>query len=368
MKNRIHYAASEHDPDMLYATRFFAPDPFLWFQKGRRTTVILSDLEVDRGKATAQCDAVLSLSEECKRHGCTAGQTAKWIAAALKSRKIIEAEVPPHFPLGLAQELGRLGIKLTPAKGSFFPEREIKSPDEIALITAAQRVAEIGITRVREILSASSIAKNRTLTWCGSTLTSERLQGEINAAIALSGGCASGTIVAGGEQACDPHERGSGTLRASEAIIVDVFPRMNKTGYWGDITRSFIKGTPSTALAHLYHTVLAEQRRALKELKAGVDGSLYEKELRARFESAGYPTGEKDGRRVGFFHGLGHGVGLEIHEKPRISAGKLKDGQVISVEPGLYCPGLGGVRVEDLVAVEKGRIRNLTKLPKDWVL
>jgi Xaa-Pro aminopeptidase len=147
---------------------------------------------------------------------------------------------------------------------------------------------------------------------------------------------------------------------------VDIFPRMSKSGYWGDITRTFCVGEPRTELAVLHATVLSAQKRALAEIREGCDGKQLQDSVREEFCAKGYVTGVQDGRHVGFFHGLGHGVGLEIHESPRISAGKLRAGHVVTVEPGLYFPGLGGVRIEDLVVVTEKGCKNLTKFPKDW--
>ncbi|NJK91987.1 MAG: M24 family metallopeptidase, partial [Blastochloris sp.] len=105
------------------------------------------------------------------------------------------------------------------------------------------------------------------------------------------------------------------------------------------------------------------QALALKKMKAGADGAALHEEVKTYFKEQGYPTEQRAGRWVGFFHGTGHSLGLEIHEAPRFSAGRFRRGQVMTVEPGLYYPGLGGVRIEDLVVIEAKGIRNLTKAP-----
>jgi Xaa-Pro aminopeptidase len=179
-----------------------------------------------------------------------------------------------------------------------------------------------------------------------------------------AGGVPAGTIVAGGDQACDPHERGYGALYADSLIILDVFPRDAKTGYFGDMTRTVLRGRASEAQRKLWETVKAGQALALKRVKAGVDGMTIHKAIQELFAARGFPTEVRNGRRVGFFHGTGHGLGLEIHEHPRLQKVVLKDRQVLTVEPGLYYPGVGGAREEDVVVVTKTGCRILSRFPK----
>ncbi|HEY8967320.1 MAG TPA: Xaa-Pro peptidase family protein [Candidatus Methylacidiphilales bacterium] len=356
---RLIHAASDHDADLLYATRLSVPDPFLWLAVGKKTIAVLSPLEVDRAKKSGCADIVL-----CTEDLAPAGKrsAANLVALLAKQYKFRSVEVPETFPLGLAQELRRKRIGVHARSGMFFPEREIKSPEEVAHIAKALRLAETGMERAFEVLRAAAVGKGKALRWGGKPLTSEVLRGEIDAAIIRGGGLPAGTIVAGGEQACDPHERGHGPLRADEAIILDIFPRDQKTGYFGDLTRTVVKGTPSPALEHLYATVQEGKAWVMKRMAPGADGPRLHKELTARFAAAGYPTERKDGRWTGFFHGTGHSLGLEIHEPPRFGAGKFREGHIMTVEPGLYIPGLGGVRLEDLVVVTKTGVRNLTKV------
>jgi Xaa-Pro aminopeptidase len=181
------------------------------------------------------------------------------------------------------------------------------------------------------------------------------------------GGLASHTIVAGGRQGCDPHEQGHGPLRAQEPIIIDVFPRSQKTGYFGDITRTVVRGRASEAVRRLYDTVARGQEMAFEKIHCEAHGSDIHEAIQSFFESEGYKTGRKNGHMQGFFHGTGHGVGMEIHEAPRISLNSedvLKPGHVVTVEPGLYYPELGGVRLEDVVTVTPNGARNLTKFEK----
>ncbi|MDQ6969862.1 MAG: M24 family metallopeptidase, partial [Mariprofundus sp.] len=159
-----------------------------------------------------------------------------------------------------------------------------------------------------------------------------------------------------------PHNIGSGFIRARQTIIIDIFPRVLKTGYWGDMTRTYVKGTASTAIKRLYRTVREGQDIGLSMVAEGVDGAVIHRKITDHFDRQGYPTKMIRGKQTGFFHGTGHGVGLQIHEAPRISVRSdiLKANQVVTVEPGLYYPGLGGIRLEDMVIVRKGGCDNLT--------
>jgi Xaa-Pro aminopeptidase len=180
------------------------------------------------------------------------------------------------------------------------------------------------------------------------------------------GSLAKDTIVSGGSQACDPHERGFGPLRAHQSIILDIFPRHIVTGYFGDITRTVVKGKAPENLRHLRNTVIQGQKQVLQQTRAGMNGLRIQDGLRDWFRDQGYPTQIQKGRWSGFFHGVGHGLGLEIHEAPRFSVPFLPKGTVITVEPGLYVPGIGGVRIEDVVVVQDGTPQRLTRFPDYW--
>jgi Xaa-Pro aminopeptidase len=171
-------------------------------------------------------------------------------------------------------------------------------------------------------------------------------------------------LAAGGEQACDPHERGRGPLRGNELIILDIFPRVTASGFFGDMTRTVVRGRASEAQREMWEVCLDGQRWALKQIAPGVDGGELQDAVRDFFEEEGFPTEQVEGRWTGFFHGLGHGLGLEIHEEPRISKTTFRAGQVMTVEPGIYVPGIGGVRHEDVVVVTERGNRVLSRFPK----
>lgn len=360
-------AASETDPDLLYATKFFAPDPFIFLQKNGKRTLVLSDLEIDRGRKQAKADEFVMFSElerETQGKSKKAPPYEKVLAHFLRKRGIRSAIVPSNFALGYAQELTANKIRVRVTNGLFWPEREAKSEKEIEMIGRALRITETGLKRAIEVLKASKPGAGKRLRWSGTTLTSEMLRAEIDSTILRAGGIPTGTIVAGGDQACDPHERGFGPLYANSLIVLDVFPRAAKTGYFGDMTRTVLRGRASEDQRKLWETVKAGQALALKKMKAGVDGMAIHKAIQKFFAERGFPTEVRKGRRVGFFHGTGHGLGLEIHEHPRLQKVVLKDRQVLTVEPGLYYPGLGGARQEDVVVVTKSGCRVLSRFPK----
>jgi Xaa-Pro aminopeptidase len=364
---RLIVATSETDADMLYATKFWAPDPFIFLERNGKRTLVLSDLEIDRGRRQADADEFVMFSDlerEVQGGSRKAPSYEKVIAHFLKKRGVKSVVVPANFGLRYAEELATNKIRVRATNGFFWSEREAKSEKEVAMISQALRITERGLKRAIEVLKASKPGPGKRLRWSGKMLTSEILRAEIDSTILRSGGIPSGTIVAGGDQACDPHERGYGPLYADSLIIVDVFPRDAKTGYFGDMTRTVLRGRASETQRRLWETVKAGQALALKRIKAGVDGMTIHKAIQELFAKRGFPTEVRRGRRVGFFHGTGHGLGLEIHEHPRLQKVVLKDRQVVTVEPGLYYPGLGGVRLEDVVMVTKTGCKILSRFPK----
>lgn len=367
--NLLIVAASEHDANMLYATGVFVPDPFIFLRLRGRNFIVMSDLEIDRARAQVPHCRVLSLSayqRKSKASGIKRPGFAHVVQAVLREKRIHSVFVPSNFPLGLATELRRLQVSVN-VKADFFSERELKSPAEVKKVSAALMMAEVGMAEAMQALKSTKIARDRRLIYHGAPLTSEKLRSIIDCAILQAGGLAAHTIVAGGRQACDPHESGHGQLFANQLIILDIFPRSQKTGYFGDITRTVVRGRASEAARKLYDTVLRGQLLAFKRVRPGTPTTEVHKTVQDFFEQEGYKTGRRGGRMQGFFHGTGHGLGLEIHEAPRMgltSAGALKTGQVVTVEPGLYYPDIGGVRLEDVALVTNRSARNLTRFEK----
>ena len=368
--NLLMVADSEHDADMLYAVGLFVPDPFIYLRLRGRDIIVMSDLEIDRARRDAPHCHVIPLSkyqDKLRKAGVKSPGHAQVIAAILRERKIRRVLVPPGFPLGLALELKRLRVQVSATPGNFFPRREFKQPDEVKKISAALVMAEVGMSEAMQVLRATKIGRDRRLFYHNVPLTSEKLRSVIDCTILQASGLAANTIVAGGRQGCDPHERGFGPLKANEPIIIDIFPRSQKTGYFGDITRTVVRGRAGESVRRLYDTVQRGQDIAFKKVRAGTLTHDVHRAVTEFFEQQGYPTRRHNGRMEGFFHGTGHGLGLAIHEAPRIgkfSNGKLAAGHVVTVEPGLYYPELGGVRLEDVALVTRNGARNLTRFEK----
>lgn len=357
---KLIYAASPRSADMLYATGFHAPDAFVFLRQRGKKTIVLNDLEIDRGRREAMVDQILSSSDLAREFG---SHSPGLIAAGfLLRRKIHRVAVPADFPLGFARLLEKAGIEVLPVEGHFWPEREIKTKCELSDIGKALHLAAAGILRAVEVLRASKIGRGGALKWGGKPLTSEIVRAECDAAVLRAGGIPDGTIVAGGRQACDPHERGHGPLRARELIILDVFPRDARTGFFGDLTRTVVRGQASGAQRNLWQAVCEAQQLAVRSIKPRAKGAAVHKAVQEFFASRGYRTEKRRGRWTGFFHGTGHGLGLDLHEEPRISATVFRPGQVFTVEPGLYYPGIGGARHEDVVTVTRSGCRLLSRL------
>jgi Xaa-Pro aminopeptidase len=366
-QTRLIVAASDHDPDMLYATKFFVPDPFIFLEQNGKRTIVLSDLEIDRARKQAKADEIVSFSRVERELQGSQKKTPpfeKVMSHFLRKRGVRSAVVPANFPLAYAEELATQKIRVRATNGLFWPNREAKSDEELRQMRRALSITEKGLARAMEVLAASKMGPGKKLSWSGRTLTSEILRAEIDSAVLRAGGLPANTIVAGGDQACDPHERGFGPLKANSLIILDIFPRDAMSGYYGDMTRTVVRGRASEEQRRLWETVRVGQELALKKMKPGVDGLKLHTEVKRFFTDRGYPTEVRDGRQVGFFHGTGHGLGLEIHEFPRFQKTVFKAGQVLTVEPGLYYPGIGGARLEDVVVLTKSGTRMLSRFEK----
>lgn len=363
-------ADSEHDANMLYAVGMFVPDPFIYLRIKGKCHIVMNDLEIDRARKQARHCRILSLSrcmQQLRRQGIKSPSLAQVVRFILRARRLKKVFVPADFPHGFARQLRDLKVKVKVKKGDFLPERELKTADEVKKISAALTMAEVGLSEGIQVLKCAKVGKDRKLTYHNVPLTSEKLRAIIDVAIIQAGGLASHTIVAGGKQACDPHEQGHGVLRAQEPIIIDIFPRSQKTGYFGDITRTVVKGRASEAVRKVYDVVAQGQSLAFEKMSHNTPSLEVHQTIQEHFEREGYKTGRHNGHMQGFFHGTGHGLGLEIHESPRISANSedvLKTGHVVTVEPGLYYPEIGGVRIEDVAFINGKNARNLTKFEK----
>ncbi|HLC41721.1 MAG TPA: Xaa-Pro peptidase family protein [Methylomirabilota bacterium] len=360
-------AASEVDSNLYYATHFLAPDPFIFLEVGGKTLLLMSDLELDRAKAESRVDEVRAFSvyEEKAKARWTRPHLIDTLSILLEECGVHALTVPSNFPVEYADRLREKGVSVAPKPEPLFPQRLIKREEEVQAIEESQRHTEAALEAALQLLRESAVKGDRVM-WKAEVVTAELLKKVINVTLMERECVAQHTIVAPGIQGCDPHNRGSGPIRPNESIVFDIFPRSGVTRYFADMTRTVVKGRASDELKRLYDAVLAAQERGIELIRDGVSGQMVHQEVTAVMEQRGYHTGMVDGRMQGFFHGTGHGVGLDIHEPPRISKtdNTLQAGQVVTVEPGLYYLRWGAVRIEDMVLVESNGCKNLTRFPK----
>lgn len=361
-------ADSEHHADMLYVSGIFVPDAFIAIQIKDQWHALLSPLEVDRAKQHSKFDHThldtpwRQLASKQQRQGLAA--TA---AAFLSNQQITNLEVPANFPLHYADQLRSWGFTVTANSGSLFPERTIKSEKEIQQLATAEQLTRQSMIAAEEFLASCHIGADLILREANSQnkVKAADVRRVIEVFLIANGAMPAHTIVACGKEGADPHNIGEGYIYAHQPIIIDIFPRLLSSGYWGDMTRTYVKGRASSDVKRIYQTVREGQQIGLSMVADGVDGMAIHHAIQQFFDAQGFPTKIIDGKQSGFFHGTGHGVGLEIHESPRISTTPytLQCGEVVTVEPGLYYPGLGGVRLEDMVAVRQQGCDNLTNHP-----
>lgn len=362
-------AASEIDSNLYYATRFLAPDPFIFVQVGAEKILVMSDLEVDRARSEARVETVLSYSDYENRAGEKGTSTPSLLDVlhlVLQERHVRHLLVPGNFGIEHADGLRGRGYALTAKRDPFFEERLVKSEEEIEAIVSAQRATEEAVDAAISAIRSAKVGNDGLLYLDGRPLIAEALKKIINVKLMESDCVAQHTIVAPGNQGVDPHNQGTGPIRANESIVMNIFPKSGRTRYFADMTRTVVKGKASPKLRAMYRAVLNAQERGIELIQDGADGKAIHAEVNAVLERDGFTTGMVQGRMQGFFHGTGHGVGLDIHEPPRINkAGAvLKSGCVVTVEPGLYYQDAGAIRIEDLVVVTSTGCRNLTKFPK----
>ncbi|SEH12141.1 Xaa-Pro aminopeptidase [Natronorubrum sediminis] len=360
--------ADASDSDQRYVSGFTAPDPYQTVVTRDGVHLLVSGLEYGRAKTEAAADSVTRRSEYDYRglvaeHGPYEAKS-RLITAFLEDRGIDSLAVPRSFPTGTADGLREQGLSVTvEPEGIVEDIRSTKDEWELEQIRATQRANEAAMTTAEELIATADVADNGNLVHDGEVLTSERVKEEIEVTLLRHGCGLDDTIVACGADGADPHDRGSGPLEADELIVIDIFPRDKETGYFGDMTRTFARGDPGEEARRRYEVTEDAYEAALEAVEAGVTGEAVHDVACDVIEDAGYETLRSDpSTETGFIHSTGHGVGLDIHEQPSVapSGGELEPGHVISIEPGIYDPAVGGVRIEDLVAVTEDGYENLT--------
>jgi len=362
--------------DQYYLAGFHAPDPFVTLYDGDVHLLMQRTLELARAKKEARAATVetnvdfgyLDLKEDHNPYRAHRMAIARFLAA----HDVESVAAPPEFPLATADVLREQGIAVIPDDESVVEiARGTKTPEEVDHVRTAQRANEAAMARAEELVASADVGDDGTLRHDGDPLTSEFVRQEIEIELLRQNCTLSETIVAGGTQAADAHERGSGPLHANEAIIVDIFPRHKENRYHADMTRTFCRGEPSDTLREWYEDTAEAKRAALAAVEAGATGEDVHAAACEVYEEAGYPTLRTDAEpERGFIHSTGHGVGLEVHEYPKVAedGAELEPGHVITIEPGLYDPDVGGVRIEDIVVVTEDGYENLTDYEETFVV
>ncbi len=364
--------ANAKNSDMFYATSASAHDPFFYLDDGRKKYIFLDHRELGVFKEknkNVEIEAVLLdplLSDAMKDKNKTT-LSNKLALLLLKKYKLVGKKilVPTSFPLDMADFLRTKGVKIFP-QSSFFPERTRKTKVEVEYVRENIRRLCKAFDRIEEILKQSKI-RNNEIRYKNKALTSESLKYEIELVLMREGlNDIEGMIVSCGAQAAMPHHSGTGILRPNETIICDIFPESKVNHYFSDMTRTYVKGTPSAEVRKMYAAVLEAQEKALLAIRPGKSGREIYQLCVDIFLKRGFHAGDR-----GFMHSTGHGLGIDIHEDPYLnnySEDLLEEGNIFSIEPGLYYPEFGGVRIEDLTVVTKNGSENLTKHHKKYII
>jgi Xaa-Pro aminopeptidase len=348
------------------------PDPFLYAEQDGRRVAVVSSLEAVRINAADPGIEVITPdalgADELLAEGVPVDEMLLRVyARACKELEIASAAVPSTFPLELADRLRAEGIEVQPDRKLFDLRRRSKNATEIAGLRRAQHACEAALDRAREMLRNAT--SDSTLVLDGEPLTCERIRMEVERIFGEHGAFADEFTVSHGEQTAIGHEAGHGAILAGESIVFDLFPRDRATGVFTDMTRTYVVGEPPAEIAEWHGLCKEALDRVVAAVKPGVNGRTLMKIATDLFEEHGHPTQftKKPGEVLdhGFFHSLGHGVGLEVHEHPYLSrvGDDLVEGDVIALEPGLYRPGLGGVRLEDIGIVTADGIEIVTDYP-----
>ncbi len=353
------------DSDLYYLTEFSVPDSVVYLYTTEGSTLVLSSLEFERARKEARVDRVRNTSEYLSgdRRGDPEARL-HLLNSLLGDRDVEAVAVPRGFSVWLADGLRDKGYRVDSVDSPVEDARRSKDDGEIAKIQKAQEATEAGLEKAEGMLAAAE-ERGGKLYLDDEVLTAERVKTEIEVALLHRRCHLEDVIVACGEGGADPHWRGEGPLKAGEPVIVDIFPR-HDSGYHADTTRTWVAGEPSGEVEEAFDVTVEAMEAAFEVLEegAGVSGEEVHDAVCDVYESYGHGTTREDATE-GFVHSTGHGVGLDVHEPPRLSegGGELRSGDVVTVEPGLYYQSWGGVRVEDLLVVRENDFENLTEYP-----
>jgi Xaa-Pro aminopeptidase len=293
------------------------------------------------------------------------------VAECLRRRGIAAVRADRSLPLIYAHFIRAAGISVECDPDLGVLERRAKDAQELDWLREAQRVTEGAMQLACETVARASAARDGTLVHAGAPLTAERLRSIIDIHLLEQGYENPESIVAGGPQGADCHDHGHGILRTGEPVIVDIFPRNRKTLYNGDMTRTVVHGAVPSLVAAMHAAVVRAKHAATAAIRPGVTGDAVHQATLASLRASGYASAQPTEPRVPVIsHGTGHGIGLEVHEPPLLAlkGPPLVVGDVLTVEPGLYALDVGGIRVEDMVAVTASGCENFNTLQEglDW--
>lgn len=374
--------APDHAPNVYHAVRLPAGDMvvYLTVPNDGWSAAIVRNIEMQRMKATGRVVDVFCPEDLAPAGGLAANRNVGFAqaAAALCRRREIRKVVSDQFlPLIVIHHLQQAGIEVVCDPYLCIMERRAKTPSDINLLHQAQRATEAAIRHAYELVRDCRVDSTRNAALLrpdGTPLTSEYLRSAIAIHLLKSGlSSPDDCIAAGGPIGSDCHHSGTGVLHANQPIILDVYPHDLRTRVHGDCTRTLCRGTVSVKLAEMHAAVIEAKQAAIAACKAGVLGSEVHEAACAVFRDRGYVIGlaaDDDPDTIFYPHGTGHGIGLEVHEPPLLDAhattndSRLVVGDVLTIEPGLYCRSIGGVRVEDMVAVTAEGCTNLNALPE----
>ena len=361
----FHFADSYRDSDQYYLTGFLCADPFAVIRTDTMTVMAVPDMEVRRAERETRGSRVLPLSRFLRGNQVPYGAVTNFI----KSEAGARVRVLPSLSLGVARAAEGEGIQVDLDEGAVRDRRRRKSAKEIKTIESVQRKTEEAMEFVRATLAGCPVI-NGVLQFEGRPLTAETLRSLVEIFLLERGLETADSIVAPGRSSADPHWRGKGPIKENAPIVVDLFPRDRESRYHSDMSRTFVVGRASRAAREMHDAVREAQDVALDRLKVGVGLSDVHRAVCEVFTRRGFgiPARGKPLPTRGFLHGTGHGLGLDVHESPIVSESEdvLAPGDVITIEPGLYDRRVGGVRIEDVVAVmPDGEVRNLTRFDRE---
>jgi Xaa-Pro aminopeptidase len=375
MADVLIYGDTVRFPELRHEVAIGIPDPFLYVERNGTKHVVIGNMEIPRLEELGglECHPPEEFGgDELIANGLDYAQLREEIAVrAVQALDVSAATVPEGFPLFLADRLRREGVELTVNRELFEERRRTKSAEELRGIRQAQHAAEAGMTAARDLLRQAE-EDDGVLRADGEPLTVERIKAAIAQAFLREGANADEFIVSHGAQAAIGHHMGEGPIRAGETVVIDLWPRDNETACFADMTRTFVVGEIPDEIREWHRLVKEALDVSIARIADGVDGrDVFDASCEV-FERAGHKTQrtKEPGKPLdeGFYHGLGHGVGLEVHEAPGMglaSKKPLQAGDVVTVEPGLYRQGFGGVRLEDLVLVTEDGAENLTRFTYD---